>query len=136
MNRYEKIQKGTALALAAVFALGLAGCRGRTPLHDSTMTFMPDNAKYMPESEIGKVIINTAAKRKWSCSHKSHNVLNCRLNNRGHKAVIDIKYSQKDYSIIHCGSTNLSETEKRIHPKFNKWVEKLEQDIFQAISKK
>ena len=52
-----------------------------------------------------------------------------RLDLRGHRAVVDVKYSAKDYSITYKDSTNLDYTGTQIHKNYNGWIENLDRDI-------
>lgn len=122
--------------IATSLIFSLSGCRGRVPIEEHHTRPMPDNAHYLTEEQIRRTIIKTAENRKWACSHNAPNTLKCQLHTRGHEAVINIRYTHTDYSITHCSSKNLLETKTKIHPKFKKWVQKLDQDIFQAIRKK
>lgn len=132
----KSIRTAIIFSTATLLILTVSGCRGRTSIEERDSRAMPDNAHYMSEEEIGRTIIKVAASRKWACSHNAPTNLKCQLQTRGHQASINIKYSQEEYSITHLGSKNMKETNNRIHPKYNKWIQNLEQNIFQAISKK
>lgn len=130
------IRTATIVLTAGMTIFTLASCRGRTAIEDHESRNMPDNARHMTENEIGQTIIKAAAAKKWSCSHDAPNNIKCQLLTRGHQASINISYTQKEYSITHLGSKNMKETQNKIHPKYNKWINNLEHSIFQAISKK
>lgn len=111
----------------------LSNCRGRVPIQETTSHPIPMSAQYLSEEDIRSSIIHTASNRKWKCSESAPQTLSCKLKTRGHEAEIDIKYSKKEYSITHKGSKNLHEKEGDIHPKFNKWIQKLEDDIYKNL---
>lgn len=133
LNRTNILNTSIKSIVIASSVVILSNCRGRVPIQETTSLPIPMNAQYLSEDDIRSSIIHTASNRKWHCSESAPQTLKCHLKTRGHEAEIDIHYSKKEYSITHRGSKNLHETEGEIHPKFNKWVHKLEEDIYRNL---
>ena len=59
-----------------------------------------------------------------------------RFSYSNHKMVVDIPYTERNYSIIYRDSENLRYNEKKntIHPRYNKWVIRLSRCINNAIT--
>lgn len=134
-TRNDILQTSLKSIVIASCLMSLTSCRGRVPIQASTSNSIPENAQYLSEDDIRSSIIHTASNRKWSCNPTAPKTLKCRLNTRGHGIVVDIHYNQKEYSIIHCDSKNLHETKDKIHPKYNKWIQKLDQDIYKNLQR-
>ena len=52
-----------------------------------------------------------------------------RLALRGHVAVVDVRYTVKDYSITYKDSSNMNYQDGQIHRNYNGWIENLNRDI-------
>jgi len=65
----------------------------------------------------------------WVMTPNDPGLVTGRIVLRGHTAVVDVRYTPKDFSITYKDSTNLDYKDGQIHKNYNGWVENLDRDI-------
>lgn len=114
----------------------LTACKSTVPINDVEGFAMPAAAKTLSNREIGETISKALLKRRFYCRQVTDNQLTCTIDTRGHIAELAIDYTQKEFSIHHISTSNLSESAGKIHPKYNQWVKIIKFDILEAIANK
>lgn len=121
------------LLVASLFvAVSLTGCSSRT-MYNVHHAPTPQSAKGLSHQEMRDIIIQTVAKRHWTCSSIRYDTLRCTHTARGHSATVDIHYSPERYSITNVGSDRMNQKGDTIHRKYNQWVRNMKKDIDQAL---
>ena len=81
-------------------------------------------------AEVIQAIIDAGTRRGWVMSKVSDKLVEGKLLLRGHAVVVSIPLTASSFAIEHkTSSPSLWFDGKRIHPKYNEWVMKLEKDI-------
>jgi hypothetical protein len=92
------------------------------------------NTENPPTIDTVKESIMSACKRKgWSPRVVEEGLIEAFIYVRGHKAVVEIPFTEKVYSIHYKDSENLGYSNGKIHRNYNKWVFLLSQTIQQEI---
>jgi hypothetical protein len=119
------------LALGLIFALTMAtivGCRATTAVHN-TSSPMPFTMTPSNKVKIADAIIAGGLKTGWEIVPVSDGVMTGTLHIRTHVAVVTITYNDKSYNIQYKDSTNLKYKDGKIHPYYNGWIKKLDENI-------
>ncbi|PHQ69445.1 MAG: hypothetical protein COB93_08015 [Sneathiella sp.] len=123
------------IALFSAFVIFVSGCEFKlAPLYDASMVPIPVKMQEAPLSEIAEIINKAGIRRGWAMEDDGIGKITATLNERGHKAVADILYSQTNYSIIYDSSVNLNYNGTKIHRNYNRWVKNLEKDINKGLN--
>lgn len=94
-----------------------------------------------PDAAAFKVILlKAASSHDWAVLNAQGDTYTLQLVVRNkHTATVDVKYTDKGYSITYASSTNLNFTDKGgtrlIHPHYNTWVEALNRAIQLELSR-
>ena len=125
MNR--KIFK--RFAAIAVFLL-LTGFGPGTPIYNVQSAPIPPNPAATLEN-IEKAVIRAGLTLGWQIVPKGPGQIEGILLLRTHRAVVDITYDTRSFSITYKDSVNLDyvETDKTIHSNYNGWIQNLEKAI-------
>src|SRR5262245_49924862 len=117
----------------AVALLLLVGCRGLAPVYNVTSAPVTANRAVSAE-DVQKAIVRAGARFGWQMIAKGSGTIEGTLVNREHRAVIDIKYNAKSYSITYKDSQMLQYDGTNIHPNYNGWITRLENQIRVELS--
>jgi hypothetical protein len=116
--------------MVALLAAVLTGCFGRLqPVYNVNDMAVPVALQDASASKIELIIKTAVTGRGWRVQDVSPGVIKATLKQRTHEAVVDIKYSNKAYSIDYVSSQDLLYDGSKIHRNYNRWVKTLEQDI-------
>ena len=119
--------KANILAILVVSALLIAGCRS-SPILNIENAPIEITAKHTSK-DIKKAIIRAGAGLGWKMKAKKSGHIIGTLYLREHVAIVDIKYSNKSYSITYKSSENLNYDGTNIHKNYNGWVTNLNRQI-------
>jgi len=129
VNKYKKIAVFLIIRrLIIAFSLLLSAC-SVVPI------YTVDNAVYVSVNgnvtleQAKEAIINAGNKRKWQMEEVKPGHLAATLHVRKHKIIVDIKYNTNAFSIIYKDSINMKFDGLYIHPKYNNWIQNLQNDI-------
>lgn len=112
-------------ALFVLLSVALAGCSIQ-PI----MTVKNEPIGFnLPVSSVKKAIIDAGTQRDWLMTETKPGVIQGVLLVRTHKAVIDITYNDKSYSIDYVDSQHLDYKNGDIHRNYNRWIHNLDLDI-------
>lgn len=125
--------KTNILVIAATSLLIiLAGCRAN-PVFNIENAPIEMSTKHSSK-DIKKAIIRAGASLGWQMKSKKSGHIVGTLFLRKHVAVVDIKYTKKDYSITYKSSQNLNYDGVNIHKNYNSWVQNLNRQIQAQLS--
>lgn len=118
------IRRGLAVVLAGSF-LVLAGCRTAPVMQivDAPVA----TTKSMQQVE--QTIVAAGTSLGWQIRPEAPGRMTGTLSRRDHRAVVDIAYNAKSYSIRYKDSSNLHYDGKSIHSNYNGWIENLDRAI-------
>jgi len=124
----KKFFKISAIVLAVAFIA--TGCRTSPILNVPNQAIIAPNDK-VTMNDIYKAIARAGASLGWNMEKKSDGVILATLNLRGHQAVVIIKYTTENYSIMYKSSKNLKydAVDQTIHSNYNGWIQNLEKAI-------
>ena len=127
----KKILKYGSIALLGLFVL--TGCR-------TASVYNVDNSVIQANTSSSKVyaaIKNAGLSKGWIITKVSPGLAMGTINLRSHKAVVEIPYTNKSFSIKYKNSLNLKydSTKNEIHKNYNGWVQNLENAINLELSR-
>lgn len=98
------------------------------------------DGKAYETDKIKRAITAGAIERGWVITGQSDGKIEASLDKGGkHQVVVDILYTDKNYSINYKSSVNLNETVKdgvtMVHPNYNRWVVYLTQSINASLAR-
>ncbi|MEH6545381.1 MAG: hypothetical protein V7701_03065 [Sneathiella sp.] len=118
------------VTIVALLAVVLTGCFGRLqPVYNVNDMAVPVALQDASTSKIDSIIKVAVTGRGWRVEDVSPGVIKATLRQRTHEAIVNIKYSNKAYSIDYVSSQDLLYDGSQIHRNYNRWVKTLEQDI-------
>lgn len=130
------MRKGSYIVAAALVVLALTGCDRTQPIYNVEHAPIQFATKQKITAEqVGALIAKTATTDGWVVTRTKPGVMHAVLSWRDFSASVDIRYTDKDYSILHDTSKNLYEENGKIHGKYNQRVRKLQNEIDLALSK-
>ena len=114
-------------------ALLLIGCRGNLPVNDiaSVPITTPRTATLQ---EIERAIRTAGAGLGWQMVPRGPGKIEGTILLREHRAVVDVSFDVKTYSIKYKDSTNLKYDGTSIHPQYNNWIINLDKAIRAQLS--
>jgi hypothetical protein len=127
--------RGSKLVAAAVAgaALFVAGCVTK-PVYDVTSAPVASSKANPTMDDIGKAIVRAGAGLGWQMQPTQPGSILGTLALRDHKAVVDVTYDLKSYSIKYKDSTNLDYDGTKIHGNYNGWIQNLDKAIRTQLS--
>ena len=122
-------------AIALVITLMSTGCRTSPILNVPNQAIVAPNNKVTTD-DIYKAIARAGASLGWNMQKKSDGVILATLNLRDHQAVVIIKYTKENYSIMYESSVNLKfdAKDQTIHSNYNGWIQNLENAITAQVN--
>jgi hypothetical protein len=117
----------------AALALSMAGCAGK-PVYDVTSAPIAASKANPSMDDIGKAIQRAGAGLGWQMQQVRPGQIVGTLALRDHKAVVDVTYDPKTYSIKYKDSTNLNYDGSTIHNNYNGWIQNLDKAIRTQLS--
>ena len=113
--------------LVASALLIISGCRSNPILNIENSPI--EIAVKHSSKDIKKAIIRAGAGLGWNMKAEKYGHIVGTLYLRTHVAVVDIKYSNKNYSITYKSSENLNYDGTNIHKNYNGWITNLNRQI-------
>jgi len=129
--------KSLCLVLAA--CVFLSGC-GRTAPLVNVVDAPTDASASTNLDAVTNAIMTAGNERGWQKTLVEPGLIRAKIITGGGKHVVrvDIAYTVEDFSITYADSLNmnyeLKDSEPRIHPKYNSWVQNLKGDIQRSIA--
>ena len=105
-----------------------SGC-GASTLYNVQNHPMP--VKNLGDSKIQKAIKAAGAQLGWVITDVKPGLMKGSLHLRSHTAVVDIPYTESEYSINYVSSSNLNynPAKNTIHKNYNSWIQNLQNAI-------
>jgi hypothetical protein len=130
--------RAALLAAALSTAAGLASARSTVMVELGRQTPVTVDAKPMTADAMRKAIIAGGSVHGWKPVGDQPGVLTLVANSGAHQAVVDVAYDAQGWQINYKSSANLNyehgDSRSTIHPKYNKWVEELNNEIRRAAT--
>lgn len=121
------------LGFAAVIAvLLMVGCRS-APLYNVTSAPIAAS-KPVTVADVEKAIMRAGAGLGWQITPREPGKIEGVLALRTHRAIVDISYDTKAYSITYKDSSNLDYDGTNIHSNYNGWIQNLDKAIRTQLS--
>jgi len=127
-----KMLRKVLKVLVPAVALLLAGCR-IAPVYEVQQAPVT-SARAASSADVERAIRTAGAALGWQMLPRGPGSIEGVLVLRDHRAVVDIKYDTKSYSIKYKDSSNLGYDGTNIHPNYNGWVQRLDQGIRAQLS--
>ncbi len=124
-----KDPRSLAMLLAAFALFCLAGCRTAPVYNVVDAPVLQAGNEPLASPEVKKAILRAGTSLGWDMVPTAPGHITGTLHLRSHKAVVDILYSSKDYSITYKNSSNLRYDGTRIHANYNGWIQRLDRAI-------
>ena len=113
-----------------LLATVLIGCGGAMPIKNvDNAPVTASSTRKVELATVRQAIVRAGATLGWKMEDDGPNKLIATLSIRTHKAVVEIPYSEKSYSIKYLSSVNLHEQSGNIHKNYNGWISNLQRDI-------
>ena len=124
---------GTLKILIPAIALLVVGCRASIPIYEvQNAPVVASRALSMTEVE--QSIRVAGAGLGWQMVPRGPGSMEGTLALRDHRAIVDINFDTKSYSIKYKDSSNLQYDGSTIHSNYNGWIQNLERAIRGAVS--
>jgi len=113
-----------------IVLVSMIGC-GRKQIINIQDEFVPSttNANQQSLQTVETAILSATRKRGWVARIIRPGLIEASLTVRSHRAVVEIPYTDKNYSIMYKSSENLDYSDGTIHRHYNTWVTKLSRTI-------
>jgi hypothetical protein len=129
MNNFNNI-RGTMVVLAVLLIMG---CRGAVPVHNVSAAPVAAN-KPVTAADVEKAIVRAGSTLGWQMNARGPGKVEGTLILRRHRAVVDVAYDVKSYSIHYKDSSELDYDGQNIHPNYNGWIQNLDKAIKVQLS--
>lgn len=118
------------IILMGLAVILLAGCATPHPVRNITAEPVVGPAgRAVSLEEVGKAILRAGGTLGWQMKQMEPGYILGTLKLRSHVAVVDIRYTNKNYNITYKDSTNLDYDGKHIHNNYNGWISNLDRAI-------
>lgn len=118
------------IILMGLAVILLAGCATPHPVRNITAEPVVGPAgRAVSLEEVGKAILRAGGTLGWRMKQMEPGYILGTLKLRSHVAVVDIRYTNKNYNITYKDSTNLDYDGKHIHNNYNGWISNLDRAI-------
>ena len=118
------------IVLVGLAVIMLGGCATPTPVRNiSAEPVVAHAGRAVSLDEVGKAILRAGGTLGWQMKLMEPGYIVGTLKLRSHVAVVDIRYTAKNYSITYKDSTNLNYDGTNIHNNYNGWISNLDRAI-------
>lgn len=118
----------TKLCLIAFLLAVLIGC-GATPVKNVVDSPVNVSGSNFTLTDVQNAIIQAGTNLGWQMQPSGPGHIIGTLYIRTHMAQVDVHYDRQNYDITYRNSSNLDYDEGKIHGRYNKWVENLDNAI-------
>jgi hypothetical protein len=124
--------RGTLKAVLTTTVILLVGCTTQ-PVYDVNQAPIA-TARQPSMADVEQAIRLAGASLGWQMVPKGPGQMEGTLNLRTHRAVVDVRYDTKNYSIKYKDSSNLNYDGSNIHKNYNGWIQNLDKAIRSGLS--
>ena len=115
------------LAVLILLTLSITGCNRTLAVHNIENQAINYT---LTTNQVEKAILKSGVEKGWTMKVRKPGIIDANILVRGkHKAVVEINYDDKTYSITYKDSDNLLYKDGKIHRNYNKWIIYLDQRI-------
>lgn len=108
----------------------LAGCVAPHPVRNiNAEPVVGPAGRAVTLDEVGKAILRAGGTLGWEMKQVEPGYILGTLKLRSHVAIVDVRYTTKNYSIKYKDSTNLNYDGTNIHNNYNGWISNLDRAI-------
>jgi hypothetical protein len=127
------MQFRTALTVAAVVLM--SACTTAPIMNVDKAAVTTASGKSLTREQVRTAIVGAGAALGWVFKDEAPGLMVGTLNLRTHSAVIEIPYSESNYSVKYRSSSNLEEKGGgTIHKNYNGWIQNLQRGINARLS--
>ena len=113
----------------------LVGCSHLKPIHNVHVDKIPNIAStHLTSDEIGHIIAEAAVKKGWVIDNSAPGRIVCTKHWKQFSATSEITYSTNGYDIQLVNSTNLGQSDGKIHHQYNSYVIALQKEMDKKLS--
>jgi hypothetical protein len=118
-----------------ILAVVITGCSSTKPILNLQNEPVSEDVSIsdVTQIEVQEVILAAGAKLGWTGEVIEPGLIDATLQLRTHEAVVEIAYSDKQYSINYKSSKNLKYKDGNIHKNYNRWVANLSKTIKEQV---
>jgi len=117
------------IVMAIGMALLVAGCNTQPIVNITDQPVVTAAGKPPADDLVRNAIVRAGNASGWVMTPVSPGLVSGRLIVQDHVAVVDVRYSEKLYSITYKDSTNLKFRDGQIHKAYNAWIATLDRDV-------
>ena len=118
------------IILMGMAVMMLAGCATPHPVRNvNDEPVVAPAGRAVSLDEVGKAILRAGGTLGWQMKLVEPGYIVGTLKLRSHVAVVDIRYTTKNYNITYKDSTNLNYDGTNIHNNYNGWISNLDRAI-------
>jgi hypothetical protein len=121
------------IVMAIGMALLVTGCNTQPLVNVTDQPVVSTVSKQLTADQVRNAIVGAGSGLGWVMTPISPGLVSGRFIKEDHVAVVDIRYTEKIYSIAYKDSTNLKYKKGNIHKAYNEWVATLDRDIQSAL---
>jgi hypothetical protein len=121
------------IVMAFGMALLVTGCNTQPIVNVTDQPVVSTVSKQLTADQVRNAIVGAGSGLGWVMTPISPGLVSGRFIKEDHVAVVDIRYTEKIYSIAYKDSTNLKYKKGNIHKAYNEWVATLDRDIQSAL---
>jgi hypothetical protein len=115
-----------------VTLLFIGGCT--QPIYNVERHPTPLAARTLTADEMERAIVQAAQAYGWSTDKVGPGTLRATHTRQQHTAVVDVRYTEQDYSIQLNNTANLKQSGSSVHHVYNLWVRNLEAEIERRLN--
>ena len=116
----------------AVVSLFFPACSTLQPIHNVESASVPANRDGTPmaATDVARAIHSAASHKRWTTEDITGSLIEASIVVRGrHEAMVDIPFDSKHYSIRLKRTSDLDQSNGKIHRNYNKWIILLNEEI-------
>ena len=118
------------IILMGLAVIMLTGCATPHPVRNiNAEPVVGPAGRAVSLDEVGKAILRAGGTLGWQMKQVEPGYILGTLKLRSHVAIVDIRYTTKNYSITYKDSTNLNYDGTNIHSNYNGWISNLDRAI-------
>ena len=118
------------IILMGLAVIMLGGCATPNPVRNiNAEPVVAPAGRAVSLDDVGKAILRAGGTLGWQIKQMEPGYIVGTLKLRSHVAVVDIRYTTRNYSITYKDSTNLDYDGTNIHKNYNGWISNLDRAI-------
>lgn len=118
-----------------VLAIVMTGCSSTKPILNLQNEPVSEQVPItdVTQIEVQEAILAAGAQLGWTGEVIEPGLIDATLQLKSHEAIVEISYSDKQYSINYKSSKNLKYKDGKIHKNYNRWIANLSKTIKEQV---